>query len=314
MAETFRLSERERKAARNLLIQIASNKRNLEESAFLERAAVYAHGLPLRLREAFYDFKIRENVPYLLLTNNPVFPADVGPTPQTHWQPGQSRPLNLPQLMHGLYSSLLGEPFGFETQQCGRIFNDLIAIEGQPPNSSSGAGKIGLHTEDCAYPFMPDYLGLLCLRNETHATTLVSSLSRIEIPEDIRDSLFREVWVDSGSAARDRVDKRFMLFGDPARPYLRYGLFNRDQCSDAALRAVRFVSAALQRVQESIVLNQGDCLYLDNFVAVHGRAPYEAVYGTRARWFCRLVMVRDLRRTRVFRVAPEARVMLKHTY
>ena len=197
MSATFRLSEPERETVRALLIEIARDPENLDEKVFLDRAALHAHRLPLRLREALYEFKLRETTPYLLFANNPVLPADVGPTPQTHWQVGQSRPLNLPQLMHGLYSSLLGEPFGFETQQFGRIFNDLISIEGQPPNSSSGSGKVGLHTEDCAQPFMPDYLGLLCLRNETRAETLVSSLWNVPIPEEIRRTLQQEIFADN---------------------------------------------------------------------------------------------------------------------
>lgn len=310
MLATYVLSKSVRENVRELLHEIAGDPNNLHEGVFLDRAAVMAQALPLSIREAFYEFKLRERAPLLLVTNNPVLPADVGPTPASHWLPGQARPLTLPQLMHGLYASLLGEPFGFETQQHGRVFNDLISIEGQPPNSSSGAGAIGLHTEDCAHPFMPDYLGLLCLRNNTRAESLVSSLIDVEIPDEVRQVLSRNAFGNIGS----RVRTRSILFGDPARPYLRYGSVDRASCDDAMNRALRFLSDALEKRRQSIVLLQGDCLYVDNFLAVHGRAAYEARYGAESRWFCRLVMVRDLRRTRAFRASPDSRVMLRHTY
>jgi hypothetical protein len=310
MLATYVLSRSDRASVRDLLQEIASDPNNLSEAVFLDKAALMAHALPLSIREAIYKFKLREHSPLLLVTNNPVLPSDVGPTPVSHWLPGQEKLLNLPQLMHGLYASLLGEPFGFETQQHGRVFNDLISIEGQPANSSSGAGPIGLHTEDCVHPFMPDYLGLLCLRNDTCAQTLVSSLIDVDIPEELRRILLRDAFGNLGS----RVRTRSILFGDPARPYLRYGSVDRASCDEAMSRALRFLSDALEKRRQSIALMQGDCLYLDNFLAVHGRAAYEARYGGASRWFCRLVMVRDLRRTRAFRASPDSRVMLKYTY
>jgi L-asparagine oxygenase len=316
MLRTFQLSEDERIALRNLLVEIATDTKNLDENSFLDRAALLAHELPPRIREALYEFKFREEYPGLLITNNPVFAHDVGPTPQSHWRPGQTRPLTLPQLMHGLYASSLGEPFGFETQQDGRLFNDLIPISGQPSNSSSGTGHVGLHTEDCYQPFMPDYLGLLCLRNDEKAVTLISSLCHVEIPANMRQVLFTEQFAARSPNSVGAVAplKRAILFGDVNRPYLKFGSIDREACSAEMLAAFRFVSDALEQNQQPVILSQGDCLYLDNFVAVHGRAAYQCAFGANGRWFSRLVMTRDLRRTRVHRGAPDKRVMLKHTY
>lgn len=143
MLKQFRLADDDRKKIRELLVDIVRDPKNLEENSFLDRAALIAQELPIRIRETLYEFKLRESSDALLITNNPVSWEDVGRTPSSHWRPGESRPLNLPQIMHGLYSSLLGEPFGFETQQYGRIFNDLIPIPNMQPNSSSGMGILG---------------------------------------------------------------------------------------------------------------------------------------------------------------------------
>jgi hypothetical protein len=305
----FRLRDEDRVVVRDMLLEIARQQENLEEATFLDRAALFAQELPRGIREVFYEFKSREPWPLLLITNNPVFAYDIGPTPTNHWRPGEERPLNLPQLMHGLYATLLGEPFGFETQQRGRLFNDLISVPGALDNSSSGAGKIGLHTEDVSetQPFMPDYLGLMCLRNEKCAVTTFSSLRTTNIPESLLRILFGQLFPFKNSTQRP------ILFGDPDRPYLRYGVIDYQKCSGEMISAMQFVSNALQRNRDGITLNQGDCLYLDNFVAVHGRAPFEVEYGANGRWFSRLFILRDLRRIRSSRVSPESRVMLKRT-
>jgi hypothetical protein len=147
--------------------------------------------------------------------------------------------------MHGLYASLLGEPFGFETQQDGRLFNDLIPISGQPSNSSSGTGKVGLHTEDCYQPFMPDYLGLLCLRNTEKAVTLISSLWQIDIPNHISTVLFQEHFPvkTSCQTLTSTPLKRSILFGDAKGPYLRYGSIDRGACSDEMLATKLLINA-----------------------------------------------------------------------
>ena len=305
MIETYTLSQVERKRVRTLLLDIVRDERNLEEHAFLDQALLFAQELPLELRRAFHRFKLHEPAPCLLVTNNPVEPSDVGPTPGSHLGPGVGRPLTLPQLLHGLYASLLGEPFGFETQQFGRVFNDLISIEGQPSNSSSGCGQIGLHTEDCVKPFMPDYLGLFCLRNDTGAQSLLSSIWELDLSDAIRDQLMTPEFPELAGGA-----KRALLFGSRSHPYLRYGSIDASRCDPRALHALRYLTEALEANRQAVTLRQGDGLYIDNFHTVHGRAPFTPLYGPQARWFSRLVMMRDLRRTRAMRAAAGSRVIL----
>jgi hypothetical protein len=310
MLHEFRLSNKDRSSVREVVVEIRRRQENLEESNFLNRAAVFAQQLPIRIREILYEFKLREKWPVLLITNSPVLVQDVGPTPAAHWRDGESRTLSLPQMIHGLYSSLLGEPFGFETQQRGRIFNDLISIPGAPENSSSGMGLVGLHTEDAFRPFMPDYLGLMCLRNDQRAATTFSSLQSTDLTDSVLHTLLERPF------PLKNAECQTILFGDSKRPYLRYaaGPIDYQKCDQELVSAMEFLTNVLQQNVMTTVLNQGDCLYLDNFMAVHGRAPFQATYGATSRWFCRLVMLRDLRRTRRFRAGPEARVMLKNTY
>ncbi len=304
MIQIYTLSPEERPRVRAILERIGQDAENREEHAFLDKASLFAQELPVGIRRAFLNFRLRETAPCLLITGNPIGPDDVGPTPMTHWRPGMHRPLNLAQHLHGLYACLLGDPFGFESQQSGRVFNDLITLPDQPENASSGSGKIDLHTEDCVKPFMPDYLGLACLRNETRAQSLISSIRGRALPEDIRNILFEPIFPQLGGCTR-----RALLFGAREQPYLRYGSIDASRCDERALGALGRLTALLSEEQRSVTLLAGDFLYIDNFHAVHGRAPFEPLFGAHARWFSRIVIARDLRRTRPMRSSPEGRVM-----
>lgn len=304
MIETYTLSPAERARVRDILGRIGQEAENRDEHAFLDKAPLLAQELPVEIQRAFLDFRLGETTPCLLITGNPIDPDDVGPTPTTHWRPGMHRPLNLAQHLHGLYACLLGDPFGFSSQQSGRVFNDLITLPDQPGNASSGSGKIGLHTEDCVKPFMPDYLGLACLRNETGAQSLISSIRGRTLPEEIRDILFEPIFPQLGGGTR-----RALLFGAREQPYLRYGSIDAARCDERAQRALRHLTALLSEEQRSVTLLGGDFLYIDNFQAVHGRAPFEPRFGAHARWFSRIIVTRDMRRTREMRSAPDGRVV-----
>jgi hypothetical protein len=304
MLNLFRLADDDHRRVRELAVEIARSEENLEEERFLAQAVPYSHELPRRIREVFYEFKMRESAPALLIVNNPVGPDDVGPTPRSQWRPGERRPLKIPQLIQGLYGALLGETFGFVTQQNGRIFNDLITRPGAAGNSSSGVGEIGLHTEDASdtQPYMPDYLSFMCLRNGHGAGTTLSSIEQSRLPEDVRVALLETPFYFKYGG------QRTVLFGDPQRPYLRFGAIDPPKCSPDMLVAFRLLSDMLERNKQCITLATGDCLFLDNLNAVHGRAPFDGVCGPDSRWFSRIFVLRDLRRIRPFTTGPEGRI------
>ena len=87
---------------------------------------------------------------------------------------------------------------------------------------------------------MPDYLGFLCLRNEQHAVTTISSLCGTEVPEAIRCVLCEERFVNLNASAVPT--RRAILFGDPLRPYLRYGAMDFGKTDRDAVAAMQFVS------------------------------------------------------------------------
>lgn len=59
-----------------------------------------------------------------------------------------------------------------------------------------------------------------------------------------------------------------------------------------------------------IILQPGDCCFIDNYRAVHGRKPFTANYDGYDRWLKRLNITRDLRKSQKMRAKPLSRVIL----
>lgn len=304
MVRTITIGSEERSAIRSVLDAVINEYSARSEHDLLDAIPLAAHELPRRLRKELHAFGSHECATAVLITGSPVGSSEIGPTPARHCRPGEQRPLNAAQILQGLYADLLGEPFGFATQQHGRIFHDLLPIQGAPDNSSSGSGKIGLHTEDysATQPFMPDYLGLMALRNEMEARTTISSIRCCSIDEEVRDILFHTRFPFCNGI------NQTVLFGEMSQPFLRYGTIIHEQCTDQMKRAFDALSSELVSRTLRITLQQGDALYLDNFVAVHGRDRFEPALGPNGRWFSRLCIIRDLRRIRG-QVVPGTRVI-----
>ena len=58
-----------------------------------------------------------------------------------------------------------------------------------------------------------------------------------------------------------------------------------------------------------IVLESGECCFIDNFRSVHGRQPFMARYDGTDRWLKRINITRDIRRSRASRAELESRVI-----
>ncbi len=59
-----------------------------------------------------------------------------------------------------------------------------------------------------------------------------------------------------------------------------------------------------------VALLPGECLFIDNYKAVHGRSSFKARFDRTDRWLKRINITRDLRKSRGVRKAPASRVIL----
>lgn len=312
------LTSEERVAVECLLSKALTLANSYETDRFLIEAHLLSHELPERIRRFFYEFKLTEFSEGICIRNNPINLERVGNTPLS--LPGGVPPRLLQgDVLHILYGSLLGEIFGWSNHQGGHVINEILPVLGnRDKNISSGSDRhLGLHNEDASHPLMGDYFGLMCLRNPNRVPTMVSSINDVQLETEIRNILFEPRFiVKSNSSILENIHAKDyeltpIFFGHPESPYIRINTVavypvEGDYKAKEALNAL---ITALQQSVIDLTLESGDCCYLDNFKAVHGRRAYSPKYDGNDRWLKRIVIVNDLRKSRGLRTKPSSRVI-----
>jgi Fe(II)/alpha-ketoglutarate-dependent arginine beta-hydroxylase len=240
-----------------------------------------------------------------------------------------------------LYACFLGYPFAWATQQDGHLIHDVFPIESNKDEQLSTGSEQTLwwHTEDAFHPHRADYIGLMCLRNVDRVPTTIgvpdlSGLAREQIDvlfeprylilpdeshsEKNESELRKQARKQDGviDSAYEKIKKLSyappkvpILFGRRETPYLcldPHFTTPLDVEAEAALNAL--VQAVEENLRE-IVLQPGDCCFVDNYRAVHGRKAFKARFDGTDRWLKRLNVTRDLRKSQEARAGCEMRVI-----
>jgi Fe(II)/alpha-ketoglutarate-dependent arginine beta-hydroxylase len=331
-------------AVRALTHEIASKHGSLESAEFMRCVTVYAHELPRRIRQFLSDFKLLEPAcGVCLISGYPIDNARIGKTP-SHWKWRLDAETSLrEQIVFVLYACLLGDPFAWATQQDGHLMHDVFPIESNRDEQLSTGSEQDLwwHTEDAFHPHRADYIGLMCLRNLDRVPTMIgapilSLLSQEQIDvlfesrylitpdeshtEKNESNLHKQVRehdggvIDSGyekikklSSAPPKVP---MFFGSRQMPYLCLDPHFTTPLDEEASAALNALAQNVDENMQEIVLQPGDCCFIDNYRIVHGRKAFKARYDGTDRWFKRLNLTRDLRKSQRSRVGHDMRMIV----
>jgi Fe(II)/alpha-ketoglutarate-dependent arginine beta-hydroxylase len=323
----------ERRAVTQLLDEFGDDFKQLDLDETLHRATVLAHRLPERIRLYLNAFRLGHLSGVLVISGYQVDQDRIGPTP-THWRvrPEPST-AHHEELLLILYGSLLGDPFGWATQQDGRLIHDVLPIQGheQEQMGSSSEALLTWHTEDAFHPLRGDFLSFVCLRNPIAAATTVGYVDAMELPSGVRDILFEErffIRPDQAHMAKNNsipgrdifsgVEQMqenpqgvAVLFGDRNQPYMRADpYFMAVQDGDYEARAaLDELVTTMDKLMFDVKLESGDYIFLDNFRVVHGRKPFKARHDGTDRWLKRINITSDLRKSRATRGADEVRAI-----
>lgn len=337
------LSNSEVSSLQGLLHELASQYHSAEETKFLEDACVIAQEIPKRLRLLMNDYKLRESEGICVISGYPVDDAKVGKTP-THWKlRNGTSPALEEEMLLVLFGSLLGDVFGWGTQQDGHIVHDVMPIKGHEHEQlgSSSEELLTWHIEDAFHPYRGDYICMMCLRNRDNVATTVASIDAVKLkPEQVkilfeprftirpdeshleknRSELYSQTDVptDLVESAFSRInemntqpEKLPVLFGDPQSPYLRLDPYFMDKLPDdeEAQQALDALVQAVDATLYDLVLQTGEICFLDNYRVVHGRKQFKAHFDGYDRWLKRINVTRDLRKSRDARTSHEARII-----
>ncbi|MFG3406015.1 TauD/TfdA family dioxygenase [Streptomyces sp. NPDC048142] len=205
-----------------------------------------------------------------------------------------------------LVADLLGSLTGYQDEKSGALFHDVHPVRGEEGRiENSGSVAFDFHTENVHHPLRPDYLGLLCLRqdHEQIAATRVSSvrdalplLTDSEVAE-LRNPQFHSLYPTSFTrhipGPRPSAGPHPVIFGPVDRPFMRFNSHNTRGDHPPARAALRALASALDQVSRDLVLAPGDLVVLDNHVVVHGRTAFTPRYDGQDRWLRRFYSLRS---------------------
>jgi Fe(II)/alpha-ketoglutarate-dependent arginine beta-hydroxylase len=341
------LSDSEIESIRALVTEIASEYKSVEDADFLDNATLYAHQLPWRLRSFLNEFRLKERAPgFCVISGYPLNLSIIGETP-THWKWKSDAQSSLhEQILLVLQGCLLGDLFGWATQQDGYLVHDVFPIKGHE-NEQLGTGSEQLlwwHTEDAFHPYRADYIGFFCLRNPDNVATTIGSLdvekldpAQVNIlyqprftirpdeshqeknESDLRSAKRQSLSHTLINTAYERIkqmnanpEKVSVLFGNSSAPYMRLDPYFMAPLHDdpEAQQALDALIALINASLIDLALQPGDFCFIDNYRVVHGRNPFKARYDGQDRWIKRISMTRDLRKSRQARAGGDSRVIM----
>lgn len=330
----FELSIAEVDHIRNEVQSLSASLADPSDPAAYDRNLFADAGLPQRLRTFLDHFRRTESSAGLVIEGFSVDDDAVGPTPG-HWEESRDiRTTREQELFMAMCGSALGQPYTWATLQLGRMITDILPIRGDEQRQSGHGSEtlLEFHTEDGFHPGRCDYLLLFGVRNHDGAPTILSSVRDVKLSEQDIDTLMQPDFqilpddehirqlearypdhpaLSRTEEMRDNPVSVPVLFGDRDRPYLRVDLPFMRCCEDRprAKQALAALMEELERVQHSVVVEQGSLLVVDNYLAVHGRKPFRARYDGTDRWLKRMIVSRDLRKGAATSLSGKRRVL-----
>lgn len=332
-AEVLNLSEFDKSLVRKLTGPILKNDVgfNFDDADFLKNLPIVSSQLPERIISFLNEFKY--NPPeegYCIVSTGEIDTKTLGQTPG-HWDLTTNNDTCSDAVMAMcLCATILGDIFGWQTQQDGRVIHDILPIK-KYEDDQLGCGsreELTWHTEDAFHELRGDYLIMMCLRNNDQIPTTLCKPDYSQLSKQHIDELFKKQFVikpdnshKAVNASRDRfaaLDKESIglsrayesmmkrdskpqeisvLFGNRNDPCLRIDPYFMEQ--PKTLEAQEALAAMVDLVSSSLVevaLNPGDILVVDNYEVVHGRRPFKARYDGQDRWYKRINVIRDIRR------------------
>ncbi|MFD0885303.1 TauD/TfdA family dioxygenase [Streptosporangium algeriense] len=198
----------------------------------------------------------------------------------------------------------LGGLVGYADEKGGSFIHEVHPVRGEEDHiENTGSVAFDFHTENVHHPLRPDFLGLLCLRqdHERVAATRVSSVrhavSHLEpwqlaaLREARFESLYPTSFVRGQSGPRPSTNPHPVVFGPESQPLMRYNSHNTRAMDEEGGTALKALSEALEAVCHNLVLRPGDLVIVDNHVAAHGRSAFVPRYDGRDRWLRRFYAI-----------------------
>ncbi|MCQ4306887.1 TauD/TfdA family dioxygenase [Pseudomonas stutzeri] len=286
-------------------------------------AAISNGGLGQEQIAQILDFKMFGN-PKGFLRLQGMEIGDIPPTPQS--RADVCKPDERSEKLLLQATALLGDPIGYVQESGGCIVNNLFPqpTQSRAASSDSFDTELDLHTENAFHAIQPDYLLLLCLRQdpEAQAITYIASVDRILEHLSYEQQAFflnepYNFFSDYGPTEKNqRIDinkHQTVLYGDPDAPFFRFDPQFMVAYSDRAQHSLDALRRIAWNIVEPVRLARGDLLIIDNRRTAHARSPFPARFDGSDRWMqrtfasCNLAFYTEKlgRQSRIFELVTE---------
>ncbi len=322
--------------------QICKLYDDIEDPELISRAGRFSRLLPERLGDFAEFFRLQEPDAVACISGYPVDESGIGPTP-THWKAGAAEGRTFRhEVFFLLCASMLGDAFGWATQQEGRIMHNVLPIEGDELEEigSNSVRPLSWHTEDAFHPARGDYVALMCMKNPDDVLTHLCPLRELDLSDVDVDCFFEPEFTvlpdnshqssgelePTGHAEVDKLrarsfalverwnrapERRPLFWGERSDPYWSLDPYHMvtDTWPERHRSNFEALCDKIDAAMAGYRLQPGDCVFIDNSRTVHGRASFNPRYDGSDRWLKRLNITRNLRASRAWRLTPDSRVI-----
>jgi len=283
----------------------------LNLNKFLRQAEELALFIPFELSRAIVNFRHVGNNEGCLLIKNLLLDPKIPETPNVKVV---SKKTFYSEGYLAAISFLLGDPYGYQQESNGDLIHNLFPSQKNQLKQSSDSSKANLefHTEIVFHPFTPDFLILLCLRQDPDkkAETIVSSIRNVLAKNLLSQSdidILRKPIYRTGidysfgniNNAKGNGPTMACLYGDNLDQLLSFDLDLMIGLTPEANSALLKLKEALQAVSVGIKLECGDLIIIDNRRVIHGRTPFPAYFDGQDRWLQRCLVSRNLQQAEI---------------
>ncbi|MFE9769912.1 TauD/TfdA family dioxygenase [Streptomyces sp. NPDC005808] len=307
----FRLDDAEKAELAASAVTLAGTAPHLiDDPRWVDAARTLSSELPPRLRARLRRFTWDAGTDAMLLLRNLPQHAS-GEEPTTPTVAGSvQRTATVPAAALTLIGMALGEVVAFDKEKSGALVQDVVPVPGMEKfQGNAGSAKLNMHTENAFHPLRPDFVGLMCVRNdhENVAKLRVASVRRIVplLPEPVRAVLHKPRFTIAAPASFDMPPgsekPRGVLTGSPDDPDLTVDFSSTTALDDTAADALQLLEKAVEQTYRELLLAPGDLALVDNRMALHGRNAFQPRYDGADRWLQRIFVHIDHRRSRASR-------------
>ncbi|WP_172642756.1 TauD/TfdA family dioxygenase [Advenella kashmirensis] len=262
--------------------------------------------LPISVLSKIIQFRSDGNTDGFILIKGMPCDEKLIRTPERH-EEVRSRPAFVSEYCLTMVGSHLGELYGFIQESEGSLFNNIRPLPQSASVQSSESSDVflELHTDIAFHEFRPDFLLLYCLRQDHHqqAKTGVACVRKAlhmlskEIIDELRKPNFSFAYdLSFGNflGKSNKLKNCPILEGDLSDPYMTYDSDLITPLNEKSSSALRELDLALRSTMETVVLEPGDLIIIDNRRTSHSRTKFKAYFDGYDRWLQRVFVKQDI--------------------